>query len=257
MSRYTLHHADALAALLTIPTGSVDAIVTDPPYSSGGLHKGDRSKSTADKYVIGGSETAAEQGRPDFSGDQRDQRAFGYWCSLWIGECFRTAKDGALLAVFCDWRQLPTMTDVIQAGGWVWRGIVPWNKTAATRPNKGWYRAQCEYVIVAAKGTPAMWGSESAPALEGFMVCPVERGQLHQTQKPLSLMRWLVGVVPRGGRILDPFTGSGSTGVAALLEGFEFIGVEQSAEIFEIARKRLEEAATQGTQQDLGLEVLT
>jgi site-specific DNA-methyltransferase (adenine-specific) len=62
----------------------------------------------------------------------------------------------------------------------------------------------------------------------------------HPTVKPLSLMRWLVRLVtPPGGVVLDPFTGSGTTGMAAVMEGFAFIGVEQDAEYIEIARRRI------------------
>lgn len=250
-TRFTLHHGDSLAILPTLLSGSVDAIITDPPYSSGGMFRADRTQSTGNKYVIGGDEAAIASNRPGFHGDNRDQRAFGYWCSLWLGECHRVAKDGAMLAVFCDWRQLPMMTDVVQAGGWVWRGIVPWNKTEATRPQKGWYRSQCEYVIVAAKGTPQRYADTDAPALPGFMVCPVERGTEHQTQKPLDLLRWILRITPTDGLILDPFAGSGTTGAAALLEGRSFIGCEMSAHYLAIAHRRCAEAATQGMQQNI------
>lgn len=62
----------------------------------------------------------------------------------------------------------------------------------------------------------------------------------HPTVKPIALMRWLVRLVtPPGGTVLDPFAGSGSTGCAAVLEGFDFIGIEQSAEYAEIAERRI------------------
>jgi DNA modification methylase len=62
----------------------------------------------------------------------------------------------------------------------------------------------------------------------------------HPTVKPIALMRWLVRLVtPPGGTVLDPFMGSGSTGCAAVLEGFDFIGIEQSAEYAEIAERRI------------------
>ena len=58
--------------------------------------------------------------------------------------------------------------------------------------------------------------------------------------KALSLMRWLCRLItPPGGIILDPFLGSGSTGVAALAEGFKFVGIEREAEYMEIARRRI------------------
>jgi DNA modification methylase len=62
----------------------------------------------------------------------------------------------------------------------------------------------------------------------------------HPTVKPVDLMQWLVRLItPKGGTVLDPFLGSGSTGIAADREGFHFIGIEQDAEYAEIARKRI------------------
>jgi DNA modification methylase len=72
-----------------------------------------------------------------------------------------------------------------------------------------------------------------------------ERGEDndHPTVKPLNLMRYLIDlIVPVGGTVLDPFMGSGSTGVAALLGGFEFVGVEKDRHYFEIAEKRVQGA---------------
>jgi DNA modification methylase len=63
---------------------------------------------------------------------------------------------------------------------------------------------------------------------------------VHPTVKPVELMRWLCRMVtPPGGVVLDPFTGSGSTGIAALREGFSFIGIEREAEYVSIARDRI------------------
>jgi site-specific DNA-methyltransferase (adenine-specific) len=69
----------------------------------------------------------------------------------------------------------------------------------------------------------------------------------HPTVKPVDLMRWLVRLVtPPGGVVLDPFMGSGSTGVACVEEGFRFIGIEREPEYHAIAVKRLEAATRQG-----------
>ena len=66
----------------------------------------------------------------------------------------------------------------------------------------------------------------------------------HPTVKPTDLMRYLVRLVtPPGGTVLDPFTGSGSTGKAATLEGFDFVGCELSDEYAEIAEARITDAA--------------
>ena len=79
-----------------------------------------------------------------------------------------------------------------------------------------------------------------------FFYCPKtsksERGEdnSHPTVKPIALMRYLCRLVtPKGGTVLDPFMGSGSTGMAAKDEGFEFIGIEREKEYFEIAESRI------------------
>ena len=67
-------------------------------------------------------------------------------------------------------------------------------------------------------------------------------GNTHPTVKPTDLMRYLCRLVtPPGGIVLDPFMGSGSTGKAALLEGFQFIGIERDPDYFAMAQQRLNE----------------
>ena len=67
------------------------------------------------------------------------------------------------------------------------------------------------------------------------------RGNFHPTVKPIALMRYLVRLAtPPGGTVLDPFTGSGSTGIACKLEGFNFIGCERDPEYIDIARARID-----------------
>jgi len=74
----------------------------------------------------------------------------------------------------------------------------------------------------------------------------------HPTVKPIALMRWLCRLVtPPGGLVLDPFNGSGSTGCAAVLEGFRYLGAELDAEYVEIARKRIAHWAAQTPDPDL------
>ncbi len=234
---WTLHPGDALAVLRSLPDASVDAVITDPPYSSGGFTRGDRSVPPALKYTMTGTQIE----RPGFSGDNRDQRSFEYWCALWLSECLRVAKPGAPLCVFTDWRQLPTMTDAIQAGGWVWRGIVVWDKTEACRPAMGRFAAQCEYVVWGTAGPSN--DDEEVGCLWGVIREPVRIADKHHvTGKPTAVMQQLVRICPAGGVVLDPFAGSGTTGVAALLEGRRFVGAEITAEYIEIARERLNAA---------------
>ena len=69
-------------------------------------------------------------------------------------------------------------------------------------------------------------------------------GNVHPTVKSIVLMRWLIKLItPPGGTVLDPFMGSGTTGLACIEEGFDFIGIEQEEEYFEIAKGRLDDAS--------------
>ena len=72
------------------------------------------------------------------------------WATLWLSECWRLAKPGAPVLVFSDWRQLPAMTDAVQAAGFEWRGIVVWHKPSA-RPMLGSFKRDAEFVIHAVK----------------------------------------------------------------------------------------------------------
>ena len=77
-------------------------------------------------------------------------------------------------------------------------------------------------------------------------------GNTHPTVKPTDLMRYLCRLVtPPGGIVLDPFMGSGSTGKAAMLEGFGFIGIEREAPSYAIAQQRISKAQAAGHQPDL------
>ena len=130
----TIYHGDSLRVLAELPSVSVDCLLTDPPYSSGGMLRGDRIQDVHTKYVQSDSISGHQLGA--FAGDTRDQRSFGYWCALWLGESMRVVKPGGIAALFTDWRQLPSVTDALQAGGYVWRGIVPWHKPSG-RPTQG------------------------------------------------------------------------------------------------------------------------
>jgi site-specific DNA-methyltransferase (adenine-specific)/modification methylase len=69
--------------------------------------------------------------------------------------------------------------------------------------------------------------------------------RFHPTQKPLEVMKWVIDLCPKADSIIDPFMGSGTTGVAAIQMGKRFIGIEREPKYFEIACKRLEQAVSQ------------
>ncbi len=233
--RITLHQGEALGILRALPDNSVDTILTDPPYSSGGMTISARQADPAQKYQHG----STKRRYPAMLGDNRDQRSFTLWASLWLAECWRIARDGARLMVFTDWRQLPAMTDAVQAAGWMWRGVLTWHKPSA-RPTLGDFKRDAEFIITGSKGKPLTHTRRCLPGVYRHHVNANRK--VHLTEKPVPLLTDLLEVTMPGCTVLDPFAGSGTTGMACLQTGRSFIGIELSPEYAAIAAKRLTEA---------------
>jgi site-specific DNA-methyltransferase (adenine-specific) len=230
---------DCLETIRMLPDESIDAILTDPPYSSGGWTRDDKNRSVEAKYQASGT----QRRYPTFFGDAHDQRSHLVWSMLWIKACLRVLRMGGYFMVFSDWRQLPLMSDAVQISGVIWRGVIAWDKGRGARaPRKSYFKHQCEYILWGSKGTVPL--PQHDGPFDGCIKAPVLLAdKFHLTGKPTSLMRELVRPVTPGGIILDPFMGSGTTGVAAILSGRRFIGIEQEAAYVEIARERLEDAS--------------
>lgn len=239
---WELRHVDSLIALRDLEDETVDGVITDPPYSSGGQFRSDRMVATSEKYTRSNTARGDAWRDEDFAGDNRDQRGFLAWASLWLADCYRVTRSGGVICLFSDWRQLPTMSDALQAGGWVWRGIVPWDKIHA-RPQMGRFSAQAEYALWGSKGRLDDKAREAAGigCIPGLVSCRAVMGEerVHQTQKPEPVMMHLCQAVLPGGLILDPFVGFASTAVAAVRTGRRFLGFEISERHFVQATERL------------------
>lgn len=135
------------------------------------------------------------------------------------------------------------LTDAVQMADLIWRGIAVWDKTSSCRPQRGRPRNQAEYIVWGSKGPMPL--SRRAPTIEGVHREYQSRGDKHHsTGKPVGVMRWLCSLCEPNGLILDPFAGSGTTGVAAVLDGYRFIGVERDPRYFAVAERRLQAASS-------------
>lgn len=106
----TMIQGDCLPFMKAMPDASFDAVITDPPYASGGLTTADRKASPVRKYI-------SRDRHPSFDSDTRDQRSHFMWSVLWMAEALRLTREGGWLMVCSDWRQLPTTQRRLAGGG--------------------------------------------------------------------------------------------------------------------------------------------
>jgi DNA modification methylase len=206
----TLYLADCRDVLPTL--GPVDAVVTDPPYDIVATGGGIGAKRA---YL------ANISGHIDHGFDVSLLAPFGNWMA------------------FCALKQVFGLVKQAEAQGLRWQ-LLTWNKTNPTPLSNGNYLPDAEYIVHAFKRHD--WQGKSR-----FVVGPVEQNDIaHPTVKPQYVMRrCLLSASNSGDVILDPFCGSGSTGVAAVQMGRKFIGIERDPGYFDIACRRIEQAQRQ------------
>lgn len=231
----TLYLGDCLEILPTL--GKVDAVVTDPPYCSGGF-------SVSGKKQAAGmglrSETVRDIGW--FVNDRMTSEGIAWLMrqvSLWS---FRILRDGGSMLAFTDWRQLSNLSPAIESAGYRFQNLVVWVKPSAGLGCG--FRAQHELAMHFTKGTGNYYSASCGNVISCGRINTTERE--HQTEKPVELIRKLAEVVSDEGQtILDPFMGSGTTGVACANLGRKFIGIEIEQKYFDIACRRIADAYKQ------------
>ena len=191
---------NCLDLLRQLEPGCADLVLIDPPYSSGGLFAGDRKQDTRAKYTDADFNGAARF--PSFSGDNMDQHSFIQFMTHVSMELRELTKEGGTIAAFIDWRNLPAMTDAIQMAGWVWRGVIVWDK-GISRNIPGRFRNDCEYIVWGTNGRKEVdWkAAKGAKAIcQASNINGVNTKQKHhQTEKPVELLKALIQICPRGG----------------------------------------------------------
>ena len=103
--KWTILQGDALKLLRDFAPGTFDAVITDPPYASGGRTQGEKNKSTTQKYSSMGAAAP-----PPFEGDAKDQRSWTRWAAEWLADARRLCKPGAPVCMFAVCRFF-----------WIWR----------------------------------------------------------------------------------------------------------------------------------------
>jgi DNA modification methylase len=197
-----LYLGDCLEILPTLAAGSVDAVVTDPPYGINIISGGGRG--------ING---------------WRDYREQGEWDKT------RPPKD-------CFDQMIRVGKTVIIWGGNYFTDYLP-----PTQQWLIWDKGQRDFSL--ADGELAWSNQDKAVRIFSYpRAAMLKENGLHPTQKPIALMKWCIELAAAG-TILDPFMGSGTTGVACVQTGRDFIGCEIDEKYFDIAIKRIQQAKLQ------------
>jgi site-specific DNA-methyltransferase (adenine-specific) len=210
---------DSREELPKIGAMTTDLIVADPPYSI-------NSKSDG-------------QGKLSPWADYMNSAMF---YEFWLRECKRVLKPTGALWSFLNWRSFPVFAKASCEVRWPMESVLVWDKGLLGPGGPNGLRPSYELV--------ALWAGPEF-SIADRSLCDIKRvpwlsvKPFHPAEKPVKLLRWLLEI-SGGQSVLDPFCGSGTTGVACAELGRDFVGIELDAGYCEIARQRIEAATRQG-----------
>jgi site-specific DNA-methyltransferase (adenine-specific) len=207
---------DCLERMKEIESGSVDMILTDPPY---GMDL--QSNHRKEKHNKIKNDT-------DLS-----------WLDVWTDELFRVSADNTAHYVFCSFHNVDKFKQSLERKFKI-KNMLVWEKNNTSMGDlKGDFAPKYEMIIFIQKGRKLINGKRDANILKFKKT----GNKLHPTQKPVDLLEYLLAKFSnKRDVILDPFMGSGSTGVAAKNLNRNFIGIEMDEGYFKIAQDRIENA---------------
>ena len=225
---YKLLQGDCLELMNNIPDNSIDLIITDPPY----------------KTITGGDSNGKNSVRPKgmLSGNRK---LFTHQNDIkpkqWIPELFRVLKDNSHCYIFTNHLNMQTMLSESDKAGFKLHNILVWEKNNCT-PSQ-FYMKNCEYVLFLRKGK-AKWINNIGDSKTVHKFQNIIGNKQHPTEKPVDLIQFYIeNSSSEKDMILDPFMGSGSTGVACLNTNRNFIGIELDENYFNIAKDRIDSVA--------------
>lgn len=218
----TLYLGDCLEVMKQLPDGSVDAVITDPPYGM--------------KYVTAWRSHGDPMIKP-ITGDDEVQ-------TEWFKPFKRLARFRTAIYWFTNENGIEVVRTTIRAAGFGLNTMLVWDKQTMTVGNLNDYGKRTEYIVFGTNGPCRLNGSRDPNLISVPRVNP--RVMVHPTEKPIPLLTYLVIRSTSPDEIvLDPFMGSGTTGVACMNLGRRFIGIEIDPAYFGIVCRRIEQAQQQ------------
>ena len=234
---YKLEIADCLEALAKLPAESVDCIITDPPYCSGGftesgkMHAKSQGMKTSDGTI---------QRLGWFQNDNMTTGGLIWLLRQVMIQAERILKPNTCAFVFADWRMVPHLAPALESSGMMYRNMIIWDKIT---PGMGQgFRARHETILMFIKGKPKYNSWKLGNLLAHKRVTPGKKN--HPTEKPVALIEdLLLTTTQPEDTVCDPFMGSGSTALACQKNERNFIGFDRSAHFVNSAHIRLKEAS--------------
>ena len=227
-----LYLGDCLEILPTLEAGSVDAVITDPPYLM--------NKTSGSMTSVGMQDKWRGQLR---AGDKTANIAHQLPFSEWFPLVYQALPERAHVYTFVNDKNLRSALNAAIGAGFSLHNVLVWSKNNKT-PSR-YYMKSCEFVLFLRKGKSfPIADYASSQLLEFDNVRGIEK--VHPTEKPPELLAHLIkNSTTEKATILDPFMGSGTTGVACVQTGRNFIGIEIDPDYYAIAEKRIAEAQMQ------------
>ena len=216
---------DCIEILKEMPAGSIDCMVTDPPY--GIAYK---------RHLVNPASNQMEDITNDETFDPE-------WQLAWMKAAYRVLKPGAHAYVFCSEHYVGEFRATIVEAGFNIKRMLIWNKGQGGMGDLvGGYRPMTELIQFAHK--PAPKGEERAMERRAqgnvIEVAGIRKMEFHPTEKPTGVLRPLIlNSTKEGESVLDPFAGSGSLGVAAREENREPVLIELNPKYVEVIKNRL------------------
>lgn len=227
---YKLYKGDCLEIMNKLIEEEIifDAIITDPPYN------------------ISRDNNFKTMGRAGID--------FGEWDKdfdliSWIDYCGPLLKKGGNIVIFNDWKNMSYIVEALEKNGFEIKDLIRWKKTNPMPRNRDRrFITDYEVAVWAVKPRGKWTFNRLSDTYERpEIICGItSKGEKlnggHPTQKPVEVMKWLIDrLTDEDDLVLDPFMGSGTTGVACMNANRSFVGIEIDENYFNIAVNRIKE----------------
>lgn len=241
---FHVYNDNCLNIMKNLPDKSVDLILTDPPYNIG-------------KFMQGRQANLNKMRENFFVGAGWDNEEYTEWIQSmknFFDEAHRVLKKKGSLLMFMSILKVESIVSLAQSVGFYYKTTGVWHKTNPMPRNMNLHfvNSNESWIYFINDGKTGTFNNDGKLELDFIQtgVTPLgeKRYGSHPTQKPLKLMKHFVSILSNPNDcILDPFMGSGSTGVASVELGRRFIGIEISKEYYCLSRNRLDNLVIPGT----------